>query len=155
MRVSTVIRLAVACLLYAGGARAAEPVKELDVDKAFPVLNGEAAELNLEAGPIVFTKLLLRNPPSEEEIREATNDNAHPKPVVYITNNGSSKARILITVSLEDGQGKVFLKCTKTAKVDAGEKDDSANLCWIENMKVADWPKVKLAHLVAHVSPME
>ncbi len=148
MRVATAMLVWALC---AGAGWGQERVKEVLVDDSAPLVENRA-QFNYPAGPVTLKEIVVKNAPSEREIREGTT-RAHPKPVIHIANNGDQTAHILVTVILEDDQGTPLLKCTKTTKVDEGEQDDTQTLCWLESMPAGDYAKVKTVHLVGRVSP--
>lgn len=114
------------------------------------------AALGIKAGPLTFTELIIRNPPNAEDLREAkTNpsDNCHPKLAIGVTNTGRSKMEFHVTVSLEDGRGKIYMTCDRNDSIDPGAQNDHTNLCWLESMKTIDWPRVTRVRLVAEIDP--
>ncbi len=146
MRVSTAIRVVVVCLLAVGVARAT------DFDKSYPI-KGNLVEMNLDVGNgVTLARIEIRNTPTIEDIQKGGNEKCRVKPSLYLVNKSNADIRIFTTVTLEDGQGNVFLKCSKSTKVDAGENDDSQNLCWMEYMLCKDWPTTKVLHLAGNVS---
>jgi hypothetical protein len=127
------------------------------VNKTVKFPKGERVDLNLKAGPVTFTEVIIRNPPNSKDIKEAETknpgDNCHPKIAVGVSNDGKEEMKFRVVVSFEDSEGNVYLKCDKDDSIDSGSDNDHSNLCWLDSMKTIDWPKLTQIRVVAEVDP--
>lgn len=148
MRMTKVILPILALLVTAGGARAAE---ELERDETFPLQDNQA-EPKLELGKIVLSRIQVRDVPSAAEIAKA-NDKYHcnVSPIVVLTNDGHHDANVDLKLTLEDDQGTVLLKCSRSIEIEEGDENKEYGVCTRGRIKTLDWPKVTKAHLVVHV----
>ena len=143
-----VIRTASVCLLCLGLARATD---KLELDETVPLENG-AADVKLEAGDIVLTKILVRDAPSEAEVAKA-NDKYHSyvNPTVVMSNKGRHDADVELELTLQDEEGKEILSCSRSLEVEGKDEDNTYFACKRGRIKTLDWPRVKQAHVVAHI----
>lgn len=143
--------VAVAGCLWMGTAAAADEVR---IDQRIPLEFKDdevLAPVSIEAGPVRFTEVRVRNVPKTSEIRDP-DDNSRPKPVVAVDNDNGPDAEVRIEVTLEDEQGNSYLRCSQSSSIDSGAHEDHINACWLESMHSRDWPKVKVFHLLATVT---
>lgn len=153
---AVVLGLATVCLAFAAiPAAAREHAFTLDKTVKFP--KGERADLNFKAGPLIFTEIIIRNPPNAGDIKKAQTsdpgDNCHPKLQIGVTNDGNKEMEFKVVVSLEDDAGNVYLKCDREDSIDPGNENDHTNLCWLDSMKTIDWPKLTVVRIKADVDP--
>ncbi len=142
------ILAAAACLLCLGLARADE---EFDVDQTVPMVNGQA-EVKLESHRIHIDKVIVRDTPSEDEVKKA-NDKYHSyiNPVVVMTNKSNDDADVEMTLILLDEQGQEILSCKRSFEVEEDDEDSNNTVCTRGRIKTLDWPRVKQVHIVAHI----
>ena len=146
--------IAAVVLLGPGAVARAAGDQPASVNETVKFPKAGAAELEIKAGPITFTEIIIRNAPNEDDLRQAkTNpkDNCHPKLQVGVTNNGSSKVEFHVRVLLEDDEGNVYMSCDRNDSISGGAENDHTNLCWLDSMKTIDWPKLTRVRLVAKV----
>lgn len=151
MRARISMAVVAGCLSLGAGAAAADEVK---IDRKIPLQFQQdevLAPVSIEAGPVKFTEVRVRNVPKEDEIRKA-GDSTRPKPVVAVDNENGPDAKVRVVVTLEDEAGKSYLECSRSSSIDSGAQADHINACWLESMQSSDWPKVKVFHLVATVT---
>jgi hypothetical protein len=152
MRASIVFSGIAAAMLAVGAAAGEET--EYTVDEVAPLSTQGRATLEARAGPVTFGEVLLQGMPSEGD------PGRDPSPVVVVSNQGSSTAKLTITVSLEDDEGNVYSMGTRAARLDEGASNetfavfDSGHLKPFvphRQLSPGDWPKVTVVHLVARV----
>ena len=125
------------------------------VDKTVPLPKTGQADLKLDAGPVIFDEVIIRNIPDEEDLAKAKNnpsDKCHPKLQVGVSNKGTAKMKFHLTVRLEDKDGNVYMSCDRNDTAEPGAVNDHTNLCWLDSMKTLDWPKVTAVHIIAKVT---
>lgn len=154
MRVANVVVPAAVLFLSLGVARAEEAkeeTKEIDVDQAVPFTGG-AAEVRIEAGKVVITKILVPDAPSEAELAKATDTyHSYVNPAIVMSNRGHHDADVDLKLTFEDDQGQVILKCERSVQIEEGDKNERYTVCTRGRIKTLDWPRVTKAHVVAHV----
>jgi hypothetical protein len=136
-------------LLSAWAARA----EELTFDQVAPLSSDGRAAVDGDAGPVHFAEIVVNGVPSEDKIRKDTHewDHAKPRPIVTLSNPSSNDAKVRLDLTLEDDQGNVYMRCSRSAEVDGHTKKDTYSVCVSDVMKTMDWPKVTRVHLVARV----
>jgi hypothetical protein len=151
MRPMMVFAALLIALLPVRQARAAEPVV---VERYFPIGPTGRFDVDEGAGAVVIGQLLIQHLPTEAEVREADKprDKTRPRPVLVVTNRGTSTASLDAKVTLEDGDGRVYMTCNVTEWL---KKDATNELLRVyrrdQEMLTLDWPKVKVVHLVVRV----
>jgi hypothetical protein len=151
MRTWASMAVVAGCLSLGTAASASDEVK---IDQRIPLkFEGDEvlAPVSIEAGPVKFTEVRVRNVPGADEIKKA-GDHSRPKPVVAVDNEKGPDAKVRVEVKLEDEEGKSYLSCTRSSSIDSGAHEDHINACWLDAMLSSDWPKVKVFHLIATVT---
>lgn len=147
MRTSTWI-CGLAAGLLATGASARERTT-YEVDKAVPVTADGCVLLDAQAGPVTFVEVLLEDLPSEVDPRSA------PGAVVVVSNGGDSEADLSITVTLEDGDGVVLDRATRSLDLDEDTTNETFSVLHrgegSKRLAEGEWPRVKVVRLVARV----
>jgi len=155
----SMMRAMVLAFLALGAIPAAAKDHAFSFNKTVKFPKGNIAALEIKAGPLTFTEVIIRNPPNAGDIKDAQTkdpgDNCHPKLQVGVSNGGDREMKFHVTVSLEDDAGNVYLKCDREDDVDAGADNDHTNLCWLDSMKTIDWPKLTLVRVRADVDPAD
>ncbi len=153
----TVVRGLVLAILAFGAIPAVAKEHAFTLDKTIKFPKSYQADLNFKAGPLTFTEIIIRNPPSASDVKNAETkdpgDNSHPKFSVGVSNNGKEKMAFHVVVSLEDDAGTVYFKCDRDDSIDPGNENDHTNLCWLDSMKTIDWPKLTVVRVKATVDP--
>jgi hypothetical protein len=146
-RRSLLLSASLIALFASGTARAGED----RLDRTLPLpKDGGAILVNAKLGDLAVEQVIVRNAPNPQDYEKAAanpKEGCHPHFTVELSNNGSSKVKAKVVVSLESPEGKTLLKCDTKEKVEAGVKNLASNLCWLQSIAVNDWPKAKL-HLV-------
>jgi len=126
------------------------------VDKTVPFPKTGHGDLKIEAGPVVLEEIVVRNMPDEKDLEKAKSDpsdKCHPKLAVGVSNKGTVTMKFHLKVRLEDKDANVYMSCDRNDSIAPGAVNDHTNLCWLDSMKTADWPKVTAFHIIAEVSP--
>jgi hypothetical protein len=142
-------------LLFLAAGTVLQSEEPFSVDKTVPLPKTGQADLKVEAGPLVFEEVIIRNMPDEEDLAKAKNDpsdKCHPKLQVGVSNKGAAKMKFHLKVRLEDKDGNVYMSCDRNDSIEPGAVNDHTNLCWLDSMKTLDWPKVTAVHIIAKVS---
>jgi len=131
-----------------GFALPASARAEKSFDKVFPLpMGGGVVPLNAKVGEVSLVQINVRNPPNKGDFEKAKKDpteSSRPKFQVRLTNAGKDKAKLKLEVRLEAADGSPLLSCDTKEKLDPGTKNFESNLCWLQSIRVADWPKAKL-----------
>lgn len=152
--VRTPLLLLAATALFLSLPPCAEDVFHVDETVIFPA--GGIGALKIEAGPVTFEEILIRNMPDAGDIAKAKSDpddNCHPKLQVGMSNRASAKMKVTLKVELLGDDGTVYMNCSRTDDVEPGATNDHTNLCWLSSMKTLDFPKVTKIRIIASVSP--
>jgi hypothetical protein len=140
MRASMVMTGFAAALLAAGAS--AKSRAEFTADKAAPLSAQGRAELAAQAGPVEFGAVLIQDIPTQADPKR------NPTPVVLVSNRGDATAVFKITLTLEDDQGNVLARGTRSAKLDEDTSNETVSVSLDGHLKPGDWQKVAAVHLV-------
>ncbi len=153
----SMVRGLVLAILALGAIPAAAKEHAFTLNKTVKFPKSNQTALNFKAGPVTFTEIIIRNPPSASDIKNAETkdpgDNSHPKFSVGVSNDGKEKMAFRVVVSLEDDAGTVYFKCDREDTVDPGAENDHTNMCLLTSMKTIDWPKLTVVRIRADVDP--
>jgi len=123
---------------------------------AMPAEGAERVDVNAAVGPLVVEAMLVQNQPNAKEIEIAraneTDDKCRPKIAVLVSNKTPLKMKAELKVTLESADGKVYMSCDRNDGVAPYAESDRTNMCWLESLRLVDWPRVKKIRLSVQAS---
>ncbi|MEJ2367161.1 MAG: hypothetical protein P8Z49_02125 [Acidobacteriota bacterium] len=147
----------VAAALLIGASAVPRSPAALKVNFSVPFPRDGYAKLNLRKGAIRFEEIIVRNPPDEDDIRDARRDDpgdhCHPKLSVGLSNTGRVPYKFHMVLQLEDARGKVLMRCDRNDDIDAGDVNDHTHFCWLDSMRTLDYPRIAKIRIIAEFKP--